>query len=486
MMTSVMRRLLLLLLPAGLSACGSLAPTDRPDMKIPAHYAASPVSRDLPVADGVGQHLSDGAASVPAWWRAYRNEALNALVTEGLAHNPSLEATRHSLLAAHDELRAQLGDTELPAVNVAFSPLRQRTLSMPGLPQETLQDTIYTADVSASYSFNLAGATSLVNQGLAAKIAAQKWQLEASQRALAANIVVTAINIASLQAQLDETAQLADLGAQQARLAALRYRLGSASQSDMLTARQQAAELAAALPPLRANVLALRHAEAVLLGRNPEDAPPPLALDSLSLPTDLPTALPSELLHRRPDILAAEAAVNAAAAQAGAARAALFPTLSLTASYGRGGFDWSTLTSPAGLIWSAGASLTMPLFQGGALLARKDEYRALYDAAVQQYRQTVLDAFRSVADSLADLEEDANRLEQATLAGEAAGQRRQNMMARYQLGAVAFDDTLQAAQNDRNARIRYLQARTARLADTAALFDAMGELPGETLGKPDF
>jgi len=245
--------------------------------------------------------------------------------------------------------------------------------------------------------------------------------------------------------------------------------------ADMLAGQQQAAELAESLPGLRARILQLRHAEAVLLGRNPEAAPQPLVLDQLHLPSELPVSLPSELLHQRPDILAAEAALNAAAAQVGAARAARFPTLSLTASYGRGGYDWSTLNSPLGLIWSAGASLSQPLFHGGALLEQQNQARALYEAAVEQYRQVVLNALRSVADNLASLQEDAQAQTQAIAACAAAEQRWKQGLMRYQLGAVAFDDTLEAEQNFRAARIRSLQARAARLVDSATLFDAMGE-----------
>ncbi len=104
----------------------------------------------------------------------------------------------------------------------------------------------------------------------------------------------------------------------------------------------------------------------------------------------------------------------------GAATASLFPSLTLSASYGRGGFDWSTFTSPAGAIWSVGANLTQPLFHGGALVARKHQYEALYDAAVAQYKQTVLSAFQNVADTLVSLDEDANTLVQAQRAAAAA------------------------------------------------------------------
>jgi len=125
---------------------------------------------------------------------------------------------------------------------------------------------------------------------------------------------------------------------------------------------------------LRTQAAAVRHAQAVLLGRTPDQAPEPLTLDALHLPDRVPVSVPSDLLHQRPDILAAEAAVRATADEAGAATAALFPSLTLSAAYGRGGFDWSTFTSPAGAIWSVGASLTQPLFHGGALVARKHQY----------------------------------------------------------------------------------------------------------------
>jgi outer membrane protein TolC len=116
--------------------------------------------------------------------------------------------------------------------------------------------------------------------------------------------------------------------------------------------------------------LAVRQAQAVLLGRTPDQAPAPLPLDALHLPEDVPVSVASDLLHQRPDILAAEAAVHAAADAAGAATASLFPSVTLSAAYGRGGFNWSTFTSPAGAIWSVGAQLTQPLFHGSALVAR--------------------------------------------------------------------------------------------------------------------
>jgi outer membrane protein TolC len=156
----------------------------------------------------------------------------------------------------------------------------------------------------------------------------------------------------------------------------------------------------------------------------------------------------------------------------------MFPSLSLNASYGRGGFDWSTFTSPQGAIWGVGASLTQPLFHGVALFARKRQYKASYDVAVDQYKQTVLSAFRTVADNLVSLDEDANTLFQTQRAEAAARDAQSDTDSRYRLGATSFFVTLTAGQQYQNAHIQYVRARASRLADTAALFDSMGNPPG--------
>jgi NodT family efflux transporter outer membrane factor (OMF) lipoprotein len=240
------------------------------------------------------------------------------------------------------------------------------------------------------------------------------------------------------------------------------------------SAEQDAANAAATLPALRAQALAVRHAQAVLLGRTPDQAPAPLPLDTLHVPESVPVSVASDLLHQRPDILAAEAAVRATADEAGAATASMFPSLTLSAAYGRGGFDWSTFTSPAGAIWSVGAKLTQPIFHGGALVARKHQYEATYEAAVSQYKQTVLAAFQNVADTLVSLEEDANALVQTRRAATAAQAMQQDTQARYKLGSSPLYATLTARQQYQNASVQYVRARAARLADTAALFDSMG------------
>ena len=149
----------------------------------------------------------------------------------------------------------------------------------------------------------------------------------------------------------------------------------------------------------------------MLLGRTPDAAPDDLDLARLHVPEQVPVVVPSELLRARPDIQAADAAVKAAAADVGVATAQMFPSLSLSASMGQGGFSWPVALSGAGAIWSIGASLSQPLFHGGALLAQRRAAQDTYDATVSQYKQTVLAAFQNVADTLAALEHDAQALD---------------------------------------------------------------------------
>ncbi len=481
-----LRQAALLAAALALSACTAFGP-DRnpPPVSSPERYSVQALPAQLPAAGGAAQTLAYGARPMPEWWKAYRSEQLDRWVEEGLDNSPSLAAARSTLKAAREALRSQIGNSMLPSVDAGLLSERERALGIPILPhEETFLYNVFAAEAQASYTFDFFGAAFLADRALAGTIRQQTFQLEATRRALAANIVTAAINAAALQEEVAATERSVALSERRARQEAERYRLGSASRDEMLSAEQAAANAAAALPALRAQALAVRHAQAVLLGRSPDRAPAPLPLDALRLPQTIPVSVASDLLHQRPDVLAAEAAVRAAADEAGAATASMFPSLTLSASYGRGGFDWSTFTSPAGAIWGVGASLTQPLFHGGALVARKHQYEANYDATVSLYKQTVLSAFRSVADTLVALEQDADALAQARRARAAAQDAQSDTELRYRLGALPLDAALAAGEQYQSAEAQYIRARASRLADTAALFDAMGDPPAPAGARP--
>jgi NodT family efflux transporter outer membrane factor (OMF) lipoprotein len=459
-----------------LSACAASGPPrNPPDMAPPSHYSIAPSNPQLPADHGAPQQqLVLGAAPVPQWWRAFDSRPLEALVSEALDRNQSLAAAKANLRAAHEQVREQVGDNLYPHVDAGFDPSRQRALSLPGIGQQTLLYNVFAAEVQGSWTLDFFGASTLADRALLGQVRAQGYELEVARRSVAFNVVLAAINAASLQAQIDADARYADAAEQRAQQLHDRFELGSASRLEMLSAEEEAAEAQRVLPPLHRQLLTVQHAEAVLLGRTPDAAPAPLSFEQLHLPDRLPVSVPSELLHQRPDILAAEAVVRASADAAGAAAASLYPSLSLSAAYGRGGFDWSTFASPAGALWGVGASLTQPIFHGGALHARQRQYEATYEAAVAQYKQTVLGAFQSVADALVALEDDAKELNQTERSADALKQVQEELEGRYASGAAPLYAVLGARSQYQNAYVTYVSARAARLADSAALLDAMG------------
>ena len=450
---------------------------DHPAPPLPTQYSAERSAAQSFSADAATQALVPGMAPIAQWWRQFQSPELDALVEEGLAHSPSLAAAESTLRAAHEQLRSQIGGNLFPSLDAGFAPSRQRALTIPDLPRPTFLYDVFALEAQASYKFDFFGVALNADRALAQQVEQQRWQFEATRRGLAANIVVATVHAAALDEMLQATTRQAELSEEYARQLAARDRLGGVAHDDALSASLNAAQLTGQIPALRAQVLAVRHAQAVLLGRTPDQAPEPLPLESLRVPTQIPLSVPSELLHQRPDILAAEAAMDAAGYEAGAAAALLYPSLTLTAAYGQAGFDWSDFTGPAGKIWSVGATLSQPLFHGGALRAQKRQYAAMYSAAQSAYRETVLAAFQNVADTLAALEQDNLALEQARRASDAAQSLEADQRSRFGLGAIPWTASLTESEQYQTARSALARARAARLADSAALFEAMGNAP---------
>jgi NodT family efflux transporter outer membrane factor (OMF) lipoprotein len=459
------------------SGCAWGPSGDAPVMPQPEHYGSQPQPAQTVAAQGVAQQFVVGAKPVPQWWTLYGSDPLNALVDEGLRSSPNLAAADHSLQAAREQLRGQIGSSVLPTVDALGTAQRQRAPGIPQLGVDKLQYDIFAGLVEVRYSFDLFGATRLNNVALASRVDVQAFQFEAAQRALAANIVAAALGAATLHAEVDTTERLVALANAQADEMAKRYALGAVSHTDLLNAQQSAASFATNLPVLQQQLSTNRHALAVLLGRTPDAAPPDLDLASLTLPAQVPVVVPSDLLKTRPDIEAADATLKAAAADVGAATAQMFPSITLSAGLGQAGFSWPVVTSGVGALWAIGASLTQPIFHGGALLAQRRAALQTYEAANASYRQTVLAAFQNVADQLASLEHDAQALDSSSLSARTSQGVYEETDARYRLGAVPYYAVRQSEQQWRNASLDEIRYRGQRLSDTASLFQSMGNPP---------
>ena len=198
--------------------------------------------------------------------------------------------------------------------------------------------------------------------------------------------------------------------------------------------RTLVAQTRAALPPLEQQLDVINHQLAVLMGKTPAEAHvEAINLDSLNLPQDLPVSLPSSLVRQRPDIRAAESLMHEASANVGVATANLYPQIVLSGSAGLIGTNFTN----GGDVWNVGASLAQPIFNGGALRAEKRKAVAAYQEAGSVYQQTVLQAFREVADSLRAIEHDAQTLQARSEAAAQAESTYQIASQRYAAGGIS-------------------------------------------------
>jgi NodT family efflux transporter outer membrane factor (OMF) lipoprotein len=335
--------------------------------------------------------------------------------------------------------------------------------------------TLYNASVNVSYALDVFGSTRRQVESAQAAVDAQRYQVEAVYLTLTGNVVTTAIREASLRAQLQATREVLKAQQQQLDVIEKQFGTGAIPKSTVLQQRTQVAQTLAILPPIEKSLAQTRHQLAVYAGRLPSEAGlPEFDLASLTLPSNLPLSLPSELARQRPDVRASEELLHQASAQIGVATANLYPQFQLTGTYGSTATRARDLFSTATNFWSVGAALTQPIFNGGSLRAQQRASVAAFDAAAAQYRSTVLGAFQNVADALRALEFDATTLEAQANAEALARQSLDLTTQQFRAGAVSFVTLLTAQQAWLQTHTALVQAQAARYADTAALFQALG------------
>ena len=424
---------------------------------------------------GAAQRFVTGADVSAQWWTLFQSPALNDMIQRALQHNPTLAAAQASLLQAQESYQALHGSLDYPTVSAQLNPERARLgATSTGVAGGELF-TLFNASVNVSYTVDVFGANKRTLEAQRASVEYQALQLEAAYLSLTANVVTTVVREASLRAQLQATNEVLKGQEQQLQVVERQLAIGAIGRAPVLSQRNVVAQTRASLPPLEKALAQTRHQLAVYLGELPSEAQlAEFQLDALQLPQDLPVSLPSALVRQRPDIRASEAQLHQASAQVGVATANLYPQLTLTGAYGTSALTLQGMGAPAWAFWSLAAGLTQPLFNGGALDAKKRAAEAGYTAAAAQYRATVLQAFQNVADSLRALESDASALKAQAEAEDIAAQSLALSERQYREGALSYLALLDAQRNYQQARLNTVAARAARFADTAALFQALG------------
>jgi multidrug efflux system outer membrane protein len=414
------------------------------------------------------------------WWTLYADAELNLLVEEALAHNTNLR-----LAAARvDEARAGLTivrTDSLPNVTggagVARNRISERSGSFfPGVPTEFNDITV---QLNASWEIDFWGKYRRATEAARGDLLASTAARDAVQLSLISDVVTGYFALRALDSQIEITRRTIETRRESERLQRMRYDAGEASQLQLRQVEAETAAAQALLPILEQQQGEQENALAVLLGRSPRavmegTVERGLALETLALPPAVPAGLPSDLLQRRPDIRQAEQQLIAANARIGVARAAYYPSISLTAMFGFESEKLANLFSAPARIWQFSAGAAQPIFDGGRIGAQVDIATARHEQQLAAYQGTIQNAFREVKDALIASRKTADRTtaEQNRVKVLRDAYRLANLS--YRSGESSLLDVLDSERSLLQAELDQVQAQRGQLLATADLFKALG------------
>ncbi len=422
---------------------------------------------------GSKQRFVYGARVERLWWQLFHSHALNHLVRQAVRHNPSIKISESNLSQAYENLKSVEG-IFWPQVSLNTSGERQRQSGESfGGPSRTFS--LYTGQLEVSYTPDIFGLNRLVTRSFKAQEDAQRYALQEAYLTVEGDTVVAAVAVAELHAEISTTRSLIRDQRHILKIITQQYQLGAVPYLDVVNQESQLASTQATLPPLLQSYSAERNALAVLLGRIPSLADlPKLDIDAFTLPVRLPVALPSTLVHQRPDILSAEAQLRVANAAVGEAIAKMYPVIQLTGAIGFENGRLSHFFDASSLIWSIAGSLAVTIFDGGTLRANKKAAEYALKSAVYSYESTILNAFNQVATALRAVKHDAQSLQFSEAAYRAAEKAYKLAQFEYRDGSIDYVTLLTSEVQYQQSRLAVVKAASQRYADTAGLFVALG------------
>ncbi len=426
---------------------------------------------DAPASANI--QLTPSASAPSGWWNDLSPQ-LDALITEALAHNQTLAQADANLQGARAEAAATRGEA-LPQANASSSAVRERintaAFGFTGFPSPTIS--LYSVGASVAFDFDIFGGHRRAIERDEAYAVAQQARVDAAYLTVTGNVVRQAVLVAGLRDKV--AAQDEIIAGDQRVLDMVRRAIQAGGQPPAAanTIEAQVAEDQAAAPALRQQLAEARHRLALYVGQAPSQwAAPDLDLAAFRTPETIPVSLPSELVRRRPDILAAEADLHAATAQIGVDTAALYPNLSIAASWTQSAIDPSALFEGTSAGWSVGPSLTAPIFHGGTLRAHVQRANAAQRAALAVYQETVLEAFVQVADVMSAIGNAQQTLIAQQQAVRTADVNVRNAQFAYRNGAGTLLNVVDAQRQANRARLGAVDAQVLLYQNIAALYVA--------------
>lgn len=438
----------------------------RPKLELPDRYAEA------------AQNNQDSLPIANDWWKLYQDPILNELMEKALQNNKDIKLAVARIEEADAYMR-EVGAFLLPQVNLEGSAKRSRVTEAGPFPVFAANPRdAFNLQLATTFELDFWGKLRRAKESARAQALASRYAKDTVALSLTGLVASNYLTLRSLEAQYKVAND--NLKSREASLALTKRRLegGVASALDVHQAEVALANLQAQIAELsRLRSLSL-HQISVLTGDLNLAVTDLAAMtgDMLGLPVPPtpPAGLPSSLLESRPDVKQAEEVMVAANANIAVAKAALYPTISLTASYGGESLALNDLLKTPARVWSGGVGLYLPVFDSGKLNAKVDQVSAKQKQALASYEATIEIAFREVNDALVSLRQQSERelaLKQGVDAARKALQVSEN---RYQSGYAAYLDVLDAQRVYNDTSLAYVQSRQARLIATVDLFKSLG------------
>ncbi|HWA12892.1 MAG TPA: efflux transporter outer membrane subunit [Burkholderiales bacterium] len=453
-------------LAALLAGCMTVGPDyKRPPTDVPEQWPGTPAQ----------------GAPVPAdWWLAYNDPVLNRLVDDALLNNLDLRQA----VARVAEARAALGITRAdryPGVTAQAGASRNRTsensiLAFPGVDPEYSD---YRASLNVGYEIDFWGKYRRATEAARAELLASRFNRDAVRLTLVTDVARGYFALRALDAQVEVTRRTISSRLASTALQRKRFEAGLASEFDLRQSEAEAAQAQALLPTIESRQAQQETALAVLVGRSPREivARPVdrgTAIEAIVPPPAVPAGLPSELLERRPDLRAAEQALVVANARIGQARAAYYPSISLTGILGVESTSLGDLFRTSSRYWTLGANAAQTVFDAGRTGSQVEAAQAREQQALAQYQSSIQRAFKDALDALVIQRKARETLEAETVRRDALRTALGLAQMRYDNGVSSLLDVLISERALLEAELNRVEAQRAQLSATADLFKALG------------
>lgn len=425
----------------------------------------------LPAAFSSAAHAAAGAEAQPrgAWWLAFADPQLSALVERAGDANTDIQAAAARLAEARALLRS--ADAQrLPQLGASAGVGRQAGAQFSG---GATPATLGTAGLNLSYEVDLSGRLSQASAAALQDAQARAALLQSTRLMVQADVAQSYLQLRALQAERALVAQSVEIYRDSLRLTTRRFQAGDAAELDVARMQTEVSSTEAEVLALDRQQALLEHALALLTGDVAGQFRVADGSAQAKLP-QIPAGVPATVLARRPDVAAAQATVQAALARVGVAQAAWFPQIALTAQGGYASPELGDLLRWSARSWGVNALLSLPIFDGGQRAAQEEGAKARLEAAVAAQRGQVLTALRDVEDQLSALHLLADQSEVLDQAVQSAERASHLSDVRYRNGYVSQLELLDARRNALRQRRNALQVRTAQYTTTVMLIRAIG------------